>query len=317
MSVDKCPVCHIVLAQPVCEHFDRDARTYPCSNCGEFTLTRPSEMFVAELGRDAPRKLLVLSHAIRKMVVRSTNPTLLPELIRQIAENTDLPNPDEQLTNLLLWLGQNLDHLGEMIQLLPEEHAAVIGSAGDDNFVAVCTELSDRGWFVGTATTGPTFIGSLSFDGWRVYQKLRRGLAESRKAFMAMAYGDGVLDALFRDCLKPAVAKTGFDLRRLDEDLRAGLIDDRLRVEILTSRFLIADLTNDNRGAYWEAGYAEGLGKPVIYLCERAYFDERKTHFDTNHQHTVLWNSSQPTALASSLKVTIRATLPEEAVLED
>ena len=58
---------------------------------------------------------------------------------------------------------------------------------------------------------------------------------------------------------------------------KAGLIDDRLRVEIRTSRFLIADLTHENAGAYWEAGFAEGLGKPVIYTCEKSKFDTAKT----------------------------------------
>jgi nucleoside 2-deoxyribosyltransferase len=63
------------------------------------------------------------------------------------------------------------------------------------------------------------------------------------------------------------VAATGFILRRLDDEPKAGLIDDRMRAEIQASRFVIVDLTHMNRGAYWEAGYAEGLGKPVIYTC--------------------------------------------------
>ena len=72
--------------------------------------------------------------------------------------------------------------------------------------------------------------------------------------------------------LMPAVASAGFDLVRLDEDPQAGSIDERLRVEIRKSRFLVADLTHGNPGAYWEAGFAEGLGKPVIYTCEKDDF---------------------------------------------
>ena len=64
----------------------------------------------------------------------------------------------------------------------------------------------------------------------------------------------------------------GFDLFKSDDEPRAGLIDDQLRVDIQSSDFLIADLTHDNLGAYWEAGYAEGLGKPVIYTCEQENF---------------------------------------------
>jgi nucleoside 2-deoxyribosyltransferase len=95
------------------------------------------------------------------------------------------------------------------------------------------------------------------------------------------------------------------------------LIDDRLRVEIRKSRFMICELTNANAGAYWEAGYAEGLGRPVIYSCEKSYFETRRTHFDTNHCHTVLWVESDLDDAAERLKATIRATLPGEAKLTD
>jgi nucleoside 2-deoxyribosyltransferase len=61
-----------------------------------------------------------------------------------------------------------------------------------------------------------------------------------------------------------------------------------MRVDIQGCRFLIADLTHRNNGAYWEAGYAEGLGKPVIYTCQRSTFAQA-SHFDTNHHLAVYW----------------------------
>jgi len=138
---------------------------------------------------------------------------------------------------------------------------------------------------------------------------------------MAMPYGEKELNTIVEDVFKPAVKQTGFDLSRLDgPDQPAGLIDDALRVAIRTSRFLIADLTHENRGAYWEAGYAEGLGKHVIYTCEEKKFDGLQTHFDTNHHLTIKWDASAPDKLkraAEKLKTTIRATLPAEAKLSD
>jgi nucleoside 2-deoxyribosyltransferase len=136
---------------------------------------------------------------------------------------------------------------------------------------------------------------------------------------MAMKYNDEQLDKIVDEIFKPAVKQTGFDLFKLIDRQPAGLIDDRIRVEIQTSRFLIADLTHENRGAYWEAGYAEGLGKPVIYTCEKKVFDDPKTkpHFDTNHHLTILWDTENPKEAAEKLKATIRATLPEAAKLTD
>lgn len=98
---------------------------------------------------------------------------------------------------------------------------------------------------------------------------------------------------------------------RLDDEPRAGLIDDSLRLAIKRSRFLIADLTHANNGAYWEAGYAEGVGKPVIYTCEENAFANSGTHFDTNHHQTVIWEADRPEDAARRLKATIRLSLPD------
>ncbi len=90
-----------------------------------------------------------------------------------------------------------------------------------------------------------------------------------------------------------------------------------MRVEIRASDFVVADLTHDNLGAYWEAGYAEGLGKPVIYTCKRSKFDSTKTHFDTNHHLTIIWDEADSEDAGLQLTETIRATLPHLAKLAD
>lgn len=159
----------------------------------------------------------------------------------------------------------------------------------------------------------------LTIEGWERFENLRRGQSTARLAFMAMPFGDADLDRYYEEHFKPAVASTGFTLKRLDENQPAGLIDDHLRVETRQCRFLISDLTHHNRGAYWEAGYAEGLGKPVIYTCRKDVFDDERSrpHFDTNHNLTVTWEPAQLSAAMSKLKDTIRATLPDMALLTD
>jgi nucleoside 2-deoxyribosyltransferase len=130
-----------------------------------------------------------------------------------------------------------------------------------------------------------------------------------------MKFGEPVLDNIIDNYFRRAVTDTGFQLFRLDDKPEAGLIDARLRNEIRNCRFLIADLSHANAGSYWEAGYAEGLGKPVIYTCEKSVFDgDSKTarpHFDANHHLTVVWEVGNPQFAASRLKETIRYTVPE------
>ena len=67
--------------------------------------------------------------------------------------------------------------------------------------------------------------------------------------------------------------------------------------------------THDNNGAYWEAGFAEGLGKPVIYICKKEKFEDQKTHFDTNHCTTVPWSRDEDEGFRQELTATLRRSL--------
>jgi hypothetical protein len=156
-------------------------------------------------------------------------------------------------------------------------------------------------------------------NGWKRVDELRKTNLNSNKAFMAMKFGDEEMDCIFLNTFKPAVKQTGFELFKLDEKPVAGLIDDRMRVEIRTSRFLVADLTHGNLGAYWEAGFAEGLGKHVIYTCKKSVFEDENTrpHFDINHHLTIVWDPDDLQVAADNLKATIRATFPGEAMMSD
>ena len=86
--------------------------------------------------------------------------------------------------------------------------------------------------------------------------------------FIAMQFDDPDLDPFVKDIVKPAVKEgTGYDLVDMRDIARAGIIDNIMRTQIRDAAFVIVDLTHDNPGAYWEAGYAEGLGKTChIYL---------------------------------------------------
>ena len=125
-----------------------------------------------------------------------------------------------------------------------------------------------------------------------------------------MQFGDDGLDTFIRDVVKPAVRDDiGYDVVDMRDVSQAGVIDNIMRIQIRDAAFVIADLTHDNHGAYWEAGYAEGLGKPVIYICEQTKFDKEKSHFDTNHCTTVLWSRNDAEGFREKLIATLRRSL--------
>ena len=314
--IEICPFCNTKLEQIAQERFETSGWIYDCANCGPYELTFEANTNLPLLQK-TPDKLPVLSHAIHIMNERSLQPVLKWELIERIAATTTLPSPPEQISNLLLLLGDHSSFFGQSLHLDLKIMIAAVGAANIDNLAAILRELINQDYFDGQLAFGKQADGKLTLHGWLEYEQRRNEAGSSRKAFMAMPYENPALDTVFSDCFRPAVLATGFDLRRLDDEPAAGLIDDRLRVQIRTSRFLIADLTGGNQGAYWEAGYAEGLGRPVIYTCEIGFFKQHKTHFDANHHLTVTWDEDNLPQAAEALKVTVRATLPGEAILED
>lgn len=315
-----CPVCNTQLKEFKPKPTGRDASFFSCSLCGDFVLsgtlisTLPNMLAIE---KDTAAKI---SYALRTMQQVNKGAELYASTVEAILKQP-LPRPHEQADLLIRWLAENVPGPGETVYVEPSTHRSIIGAKTPDGFAFVLRHLFDVGLITGNLSEAMGAPGrahaTLSFDGWEYYEKLRQGGATYRKAFMAMKFGDVDLDHLLETVLKPSAKQTGFELFRLDDVPRAGLIDDRLRVEIQASDFLVADLTHDNLGAYWEAGYTEGLGKPVIYMCEKNKFESKKTHFDTNHHLTVIWDKTMPAQAGEKLKATIRATLPQLAKMED
>lgn len=317
MTVE-CPVCGALL-KAVEPNTGRDATQYDCPRCGVFRLAGSLIGSLPHLAHSYPDAGAKLSHVIRQG--QANGPVLLDTYTAEAILKHPLPRPREQADLLIRWLAKNVAGPGETLWVSFGTHGSIIGANSKAGFQLVVDHLFAIGLVTGHQSKE---IGgddrasvTLSFEGWEYYEKLRGGGAVYRKAFMAMKFGDAILNGVLESVFKPAAKRAGFDLIKLDDSPKAGLIDDRLRVEIQSADFLVADLSHDNLGAYWEAGYAEGLGKPVIYTCEVAKFNSSRTHFDTNHHLTIVWDAAAPDDAASRLLATIRATLPHLAVLSD
>lgn len=295
-----------------------------CARCGTYILGQDVlEDLPFELQGDTQIKRSILSHAIYKMPRKPNFPEIGLDLIKSIIKSSDRPSHIDQLNNLLTWIVNRQEKYGAFIEDFSDDAIAAVGVQDKADLIFILEHAIDNGLVEGSVRLqagGAHLISPfrLSFKGWSAFDEIRNKAAERKLAFMAMKFGDSDVDNIYHNHFKPAVEKTGFVLKRLDERQPAGSIDDQLRLEIRQARFLIADLTHGNNGAYWEAGFAEGLGKPVIYTCRRDIFDNGQgTHFDTNHHLTVTWSLDNIEKAVGLLKATIRATFPGEAILSD
>lgn len=308
-----CPICLILMQQPGQPAGDK--KRIDCPRCGQYWIAGSANASIPQELEKDPKARAILSHAIRRMQGSSSPPLITNALAHQLLQSGSLPSPAQQAENLILWLGQNTPAPGEAVEFDDRPLTAIIGALNESGVEFILTELTNQGLLDVGETLEST--GTLTFKGWQRYEELQRGQSRSRKGFMAMSFKNETLNDIFVNYFKPAAKAAGFDLIRVDENPPAGLIDAHIQNEIRTARFLVADLTDQNAGAYWEAGFAEGLGKPVIYTCEKQVFLAQGTHFDTSHFHTILWEKEKPAEAGSKLRETIRVTLPAEAKLMD
>jgi hypothetical protein len=249
------------------------------------------------------------------MAASGKPPILTDGMTLRILQENRLPTLAEQRDNLLRWFGTVVE-IGPAHLFGYDGLGARVGSASPGAFLLLLETMEANGFIHGHFGAGSSGEFRLGYRGLERLEQLERATPSGYNAFMAMKFGDPTLNRIVDDYFRQAVKDTGFELFRLEDKPEAGLIDARLRNEIRNCRFLIADLSHANLGAYWEAGYAEGIGKPVIYTCEKTVFDGKvakieRPHFDTNHHLTIVWDVNEPTKAADRLKETIRFTIAE------
>lgn len=135
------------------------------------------------------------------------------------------------------------------------------------------------------------------------------------------------MDAAFDQGFDPALTATGHRPYRVDRDVHNDKIDDKIVAEIRRSKLVIVDATGARPNAYFEAGFAMGLGIPVIWCCNDSWdahvyaavphgppASEMKVTrwsespplaFDTRQHNFVMW--SEPADLKEKLTDRIRA----------
>jgi hypothetical protein len=300
---------------------------FDCPRCGVFVVTDVvADSALERAFLEVPLRRSLMSHTLRRMQTpdRATRSHLirsadLPTFWREAR----LPTPLEQANNLILWIGDNQAAPAAWAETTVPAIAATIGLAlapgGNDSGALgwLQSQLDKEGLFRVQSGSGNRWVVMLEMEGWRRYEKLKEQRIESRTAFMALKFNEPVLERVVDECVRPALDRTAFKLRILTETQPAGLIDNQLRAALLAARFIISDLTHGSFGAYWEAGFGEGRGIPVIYMCEKGRWTVNKTHFDTNHMGTIVWEEDNLTKAQDNLVAMIRATLRAEAKQAD
>jgi hypothetical protein len=190
--------------------------------------------------------------------------------------------------------------------------SALIESHGDRDTSSFMGMLIKEGLFEQQGATGRL---TLTPKGYERLDEVSVGGAPTDQAFVAMWFSKE-LDQAY-SAIDAAVWAAGYRSLRIDQKEHANKIDDEIISEIRRSRFLVADFTcgtyeadgkprsEPRGGVYYEAGFAQGLGIPVVWTVRADQIG--LVHFDTRQYSHIAWNT--PEDLRDRLISRIRAVI--------
>ncbi len=233
----------------------RAGNEQPIISTAEISLAQTSRMLSVSERRD--RLLLAVNH-----------------IAPRLGEGVNYQDSDSERDELLAWTESvELDELGKLVEFAESQHLL------DDEHII-----------------------SLTLDGYTHLDRLLNSPKNSKQAFVAMWFNDEVTDAYLQG-IEPAILEAGYLPMRIDKKEHNNKIDDEIIAEIKRSMFVIADFTcglfEDGKtknaihrgGVYYEAGFAQGLGIPVIWTCREDQIN--LVHFDTRQFNHVTWSNPQ------------------------
>ena len=121
-------------------------------------------------------------------------------------------------------------------------------------------------------------------------------ITKRNQIFVAMMFSDETND-VYQNCYKKVIQSLNYACMRIDEKDFTGSIISEITSEISDSVAIIADLTGNRGGVYYEAGVARGLqlcNHPIKLLltCKQDFFNKEKVHFDVSGDNILLYHDT-------------------------
>lgn len=341
----KCPICG-----QACQRFMNNSRTaINCDICGTFKLDDGIKLQFLFDGRKGDFERQITSkedfdtetsrfvYLVQKKCMGTNEiPILTNEYLGQ-----EIRYPlslSDQIEQYVWWTGHYLKYPHE----LPDEIAlyrsnffwAYFGCQDLSNLEYLSNTLAEEGltktmlYNVSSFSTDVILKPTLSKKGWDVFEALNKKQIDSRQAFVAMWFSNEDdrknhkpnMYAVYKKAISPAIEADGrFSSQVLYQVEHVNDINDEMIAQIRRSKFVVADLTGYRGGVYWEAGFAYGLGLPVIYTCHEDWREQVKRedgtieregiHFDLEHRNIIFWNQDDLPAFKEKLENRIAAII--------
>ncbi|MCL2153925.1 MAG: hypothetical protein FWH57_13425, partial [Oscillospiraceae bacterium] len=251
---------------------------YRCKNCGNYVLEVNIRDYI--LGETFDRRHDIAGYLRETKHLREYDSSREENLskcyinekrFKDILSDPLIPNTTiQKLDKLLIFLHKNTKYFGQEF-LVEKVSLPVAYARNHSELVSMFGELVDLGYGdykrltmndgIGFGDGIPTprdyvhrdkNIFILNSKGHSHAEELVSTNIYSNKVFVAMGFNDDLLKAM-ENSIKPACNDCGFDAYLISDKEHNNGITDEIIVAIKTSKFIIADFTYNNCGAYFEA----------------------------------------------------------------
>ena len=296
-----CPICDF-------ENVDHEVFNagemwkFMCPRCGDYKSTDSAKGTLGKLSKADKTRLSII---IRNRNLQKLDPFEFDTInINQIVETFYELSVRQKIEKLILNLSMIVSEPFEKIDLNWSFDWPLAYAKDSNELKKYLTYLEQQQYINIIGSTQYIDQILLTIEGWDYINEISKINVDTSKAFIAMNF-DPEFSEVYDKAIKPAVESNGYNPVRVDKEEHLNLIDDFIIAEIKESKFVVAEFTGQKHGVYFEAGFAKGLGIPVIWVCKKD--DMENLHFDTSHYNQIDWEDYED--LKNRLSNRIRATI--------
>jgi nucleoside 2-deoxyribosyltransferase len=288
MASSICPVCKTPNTSSAIHPQGKDLSVYYCKRCGTYEVSGTLEVMLSS--KPANYKL---SYALRQRFENGIKNSLVSTNYIDIQNSVKYPKTIiERVDKILNYMYDNYDKIkGGFTEDTIDNHQFSLFGIDDQGMLKRIIDYAlEKELIKISKITDDVAFFELAADGIDKVEDLQKNISYEGKVFVAMWFDDK-MKPVYINTIKEAVISFGYKPLRIDEKEYNNKIDDQILKEIDESDFMIADFTGHRGGVYFEAGYAIGKGKEVIFTCRAD--DSKEVHFDTNHYNYIFWKDEE------------------------
>ena len=310
-----CPLCES--EADVTPLHPRVADRVDCDTCGEFEI----DNLIASVGvvryqyvPDSPdirvgNLVYVLSGLTRRASIAGDTLSIREDNVSQLLQSVMIPaSPLENMDKALLYISERQRKADDEFQVFFDKDYPLAFAKDGSEFRFFLDTLVERDLLHrrgDQSLSRNNQFYRLTPEGWEKVERIKKVQTDSSQAFIAMWF-DNSLEQAWHEGFQPALTELDYQPIRIDLVPHNDKICDRIEAEIRRSGLLVADMTGNRGGVYFEAGFAKGLNIPVVWTCRRDYIDELP--FDVRQYNCIVCD--QPRDLQENLIYRIEATIP-------